>query len=129
MTMQHQTNFNKVQEWHRKFGCLHNDTPTFLAEDVIQLRLKLIQEEFDEIKKAVDNKDIVNLSKELADLLYVVYGMADTFGIPIDDVFGDVHVSNMSKLDENGNPIRRADGKILKSNLYKEPDLSWLLSK
>lgn len=124
----YKTNFNKVQEWHKKFGCLQNKKPTWLSYEKMELRLKLIDEEVNEIKEAVAKQDIINLAKELADLLYVTYGFADTLGIDLDAVFRDVHVSNMSKLDENGNPIRRKDGKILKSKLYKEPDLSWLTS-
>lgn len=120
---------NKVREFHEKFGLLINKSPTLLGEEDKQLRIELIQEEYKEVCEAMQTDNLINIAKELSDLVYVVLGTAISCGIPIDDVFRDVHVSNMSKLDENGNPIRRADGKILKSNLYKEPDLSWLLSE
>lgn len=122
------TNFEMVQEWHDAFGCLRNSKPTMFTREQADLRLKLIEEEFHEVMNAVDDQTLPNLAKELADLLYVVYGMADTMGIPIDLVFEQVHESNMSKLDADGSPLRRADGKILKGPFYKEPDLSWILS-
>lgn len=122
------TNFELVQEWHDAFECVRNPKPVLFTLEEANLRLNLIQEEFDEVKKALIKQDLPNLAKELADLLYVVYGMADTMGIPIDLVYQHVHASNMSKLDEDGKPIRREDGKILKGPYYKEPDLSWILS-
>jgi predicted HAD superfamily Cof-like phosphohydrolase len=115
-----------VQEWHDAFGCQRNDKPTLLTKDEAKLRIRLIQEEFWETIDAVDAQNLPNIAKELADLLYVVYGMADIMGIPIDLAFQHVHASNMSKLYENGLPIRREDGKILKGPNYKEPDLSWI---
>jgi len=122
------TNFQMVQNWHDAFECRRNDKPTFLGKDETKLRIKLIREEFWEVIDAVDDQNLADISKELADLLFVTYGMADTMGIPIDRVFKEVYESNMSKLNTDGTPLRREDGKVLKGPHYKEPDLSWILS-
>lgn len=88
------------------------------------LRYSLISEEFDEFTES-PNKE--NLLKELADIVYVVYGYAATYGLDLDEAFLRVHASNMSKLDDNGFPLKRDDGKILKGPNYKEPDLGDLI--
>lgn len=89
------------------------------------LRIYLIEEEFKEVsyelcKRNLNRKD---LAKELADLLYVVYGTAYVFNINLDIALQEVHRSNMSKLGDDGLPIRRADGKILKGPNYFEPEM------
>jgi len=71
--------------------------------------------------------NVVNLAKELADLLYVVYGTAAAYGIPIDDVYREVHRSNMSKLGPDGKPIYREDGKVLKGPNYTPADIQKVL--
>ena len=86
-----------------------------------ELRLGLIDEEFTELKDALDDNDIVEVADAISDLLYVVLGTAISYGIPIDKVFEEVHRSNLSKLDANGKPIRREDGKILKGPNFFEP--------
>jgi len=95
------------------------------------LRLSLIKEEYKEVKKVLDTTrsqyeeiDRSALAKELADLLYVTYGTALVFNIDLDTALLEVHKSNMSKLGDDGKPIRREDGKILKGKNYKEPDMS-----
>jgi len=89
------------------------------------MRLKLIEEECKEVHDADSTE---NLLKELADLVYVTYGMAATFGWDLDEAVRRVHASNMSKLGEDGKPIYREDGKVLKGPNYKKPDLSDLVS-
>lgn len=89
-----------------------------------RLRLKLVSEEFDEIC-ASETPD--NLLKELADIVYVAYGYAAAFGWDLDEALRRVHASNMSKLDDDGKPIIRDDGKVLKSVNYEEPDMSDLV--
>jgi len=84
------------------------------------LRLMLVKEEYAELLSATDEE---NLIKELADLVYVTYGYAATFGWNLDEAVRRVHASNMSKLDEDGQPIFREDGKVLKGPNYKEPYL------
>lgn len=84
------------------------------------LRLMLVKEEYAELISATDEE---NLIKELADLVYVTYGYAATFGWNLDEAVRRVHASNMSKLDEEGEPIFREDGKVLKGPNYREPYL------
>ena len=99
--------------------------------DLLKMRTKLIEEETKEVvqetlwEDAYGNPKInkAELTKELADLLYVTYGMAVTFGLPIDEVFERVHRSNMSKLGDDGKPIYREDGKVLKGPNYQPPTL------
>lgn len=121
------SNFEKVKEFHEKFELDKNKS----FNELLLLRLGLVTEEFLEVhdelyysirdSRAKDFRE--KLSKELSDLLYVVYGTAVTFGLPIDEVFDEVHKSNLSKLDKDGKPIYREDGKVLKGPNYKEPDL------
>ena len=100
--------------------------------DLVAMRMELIGEEVDEVLQELPTAYITGgaymdkaaLTKELADLLYVVYGMAVTFGLPIDEVFVRVHRSNMSKLGDDGKPIYREDGKVLKGPNYQPPDLT-----
>lgn len=122
------SNFERVQEFHR-IVCEHDydgKQPRLLPIETLQLRIKLIDEEETELKESHEEGDIVNCAKELADLLYVVYGMADEMHIPIDKVFKEVHKNNMSKLGPDGKPIRRSDGKILKPDSWKPLDMKKL---
>ena len=124
------TNFEMVKEFHRVYGQELNEK---LNQDAINkfkyLRLDLIKEEFTEIQKEFwpSRVDPVNLAKELTDLLYVVYGAGATFGIDLDKCFAEVHRSNMSKLGEDGKPIYREDGKVLKGPNYKPADLTTIV--
>jgi len=91
------------------------------------LRLKLILEEYDELDAANADRDLVAVADALSDILYVVYGAAHAYGIPIDECFDEVHNSNMSKLGKDGKPIYREDGKILKGPYFYEPDLKGIM--
>lgn len=96
-------------------------------DPLISLRYKLIEEEFEELSYAT-GEDLSNLLKELADMVYVIYGYAATFGWDLDEAVRRVHLSNLSKLDPiTGEPIRRDDGKVMKGEGYKEPDLGDLV--
>ena len=105
--------------------------------DLLKMRTKLIEEETKEVvqetlwEDAYGNPKInkAELTKELADLLYVTYGMAVTFGLPIDEVFERVHRSNMSKLGDDGKPLYRDDGKVLKGPNYQPPKLDDLFDE
>ena len=130
-----QSNFSKVKEFHKVFARTKDpETPTIPCDTAITLRLDLIEEEFievteelfDEVGSIKNDIDIAKVAKELADLLYVVYGTAGVFGIDIDAVFARVHKSNMSKLDDDGKVLRREDGKVLKSKNYQPPDFTGL---
>lgn len=126
------TNYQKVREFHSAFG---SDLDQKISPRLLDLRMSLISEETHEVQRemydpltytAKEDVDKAKLAKELADLLYVVYGTAATFGIDIDRVFDEVHQSNMSKLGENGKPVYREDGKVLKGPNYQPPKLDWI---
>lgn len=119
------TNFERVRQFNTVF-----DHPTSRELDPVRvsLRLKLIDEEFKEVIEAFQQKDRVQIAKELTDLLYVVYGAGDVFGLDLDECFRLVHESNMSKLGEDGKPIYREDGKVLKGPNYKPADLTKVVS-
>lgn len=117
----------KVQEFHDAFKIKSPDHATLspLSEknkDLHALRVNLIQEELDELKEALSENDIVEAADALGDLLYVVYGAACCFGLDMEPIFNEIHRSNMSKL-ENGKPIYRHDGKVLKGQNYTPPNL------
>lgn len=119
-----------VREFHTVMRTYSVDTPKIdLPIDVVELRKKLISEETKEVFEAVEKKDLVNLLKEYCDLLYVVFGGIVEHGLDdvIVEAFQLVQNSNMSKLDDNGKPIFREDGKLLKGPNYKAPDLSHLI--
>lgn len=109
------------------------DASEVINFDLSQMRFKLIEEELSELKSAADwgeslnKKRLCNLLKELADLQYVISGFAVTYGLPLEEAFLLVHESNMSKLGDDGKPIYREDGKVLKGPNYKAPDLRGLI--
>ena len=126
------TNFEKVKTFMKSFGQEVKDKPAVPPEDIVQLRLNLINEEFIELVNATDDstkekKKLIDVADALADLLYVVYGAGHAFGLDLDKCFQEVHESNMSKLDNNGKPIYRVDGKVLKSDTYRPPNLKKIL--
>ena len=97
--------------------------PTLSDFSTRELRLELIVEEVEELADAIDNEDLVEIADALTDILYVTYGAGHALGIDLDACFDEVHRSNMSKLDENGKAIYRADGKVLKGPNYFPPNL------
>ena len=121
------TNFEKVKEFHRQYDVITQTRPSFPDPDTVQLRVDLIEEELQELITGIAENDIVEVADALTDILYVVYGMGDVFGIDLDKTFAEVHRSNMSKLGEDGRPIFRADGKVLKGPNYSPPDLTKIL--
>jgi len=123
--MKAETLQGKLNTFHKAFGHPTDAvyTPSIL-NDTKALRIKLIQEEFAEVMDAVYyKKDEASILKELCDLVYVCVGFADTFGWNFDVAFNRVHASNMSKLGKDSKPLYRNDGKILKSDQYREPSL------
>ena len=120
------TNFEKVKTFMESFGQEVKDKPKLPDENIVDLRLNLINEEFIELLNATNEGDMVSIADALTDLLYVVYGAGHAFGLNLDKCFEEVHESNMSKFD-NGIPIYRDDGKVLKSDTYRPPDLEKIL--
>jgi predicted HAD superfamily Cof-like phosphohydrolase len=121
------TNYEKVKAFMEAFGQAVPARATMPDEETMQLRLKLIAEEVSEFAESVQENDIVNAAKELADILYVVYGAGLAMGINLDQVFHDVHNSNMSKLGADGKPVYREDGKVIKGPNYEKPNLLWVI--
>ena len=112
-----------VAEFHRKFDILVQEHPTIPGGPTQELRVRLIQEEFDELKEALAREDLVAIAKEMADLLYVVYGTAVSYGIDMKPVFEEVHRSNLSKVGG----FKRADGKWVKPPTYSPASVQPLL--
>ena len=127
--MKTETIQDKLQSFHKAFG--HPTDEEYITggnNATKALRVRLLHEEFTEVTSAISYKqNKAAILKELCDLVYVAVGFADTFGWNFDVAFNRVHTSNMSKLGENGKPIYREDGKIMKSSMYKEPYLEDLV--
>lgn len=118
------SNFEDVGLFMSTFGQEVKEKAEFPDNDTIALRLELIQEELNELREAIGNADIVEVADALTDILYVTYGAGHAFGIDLDKCFQEVQESNMSKLDHNGEPIYREDGKVMKGPNYFSPDLT-----
>ena len=95
----------------------------FQDDKITSLRFALIKEELDELRDAMDNKDIKEVADALTDILYVTYGAGHAFGINLDKCFKEVQNSNMSKLGLDGKPIYNDKGKVMKGPNYFKPDL------
>jgi len=117
------TPFELVGDFMEVFGQQVNCEPTLRDRETQDLRVDLISEELEELQLAITNNDIVEVADALTDILYVVYGAGHAFGIDLDECFMEVHESNMSKLGEDGKPIYREDGKVLKGPGYFPPNL------
>jgi len=113
-----------VEEFHKKFDILVHTSPTDASEDTRRLRIRLIQEEFDELKESMMEGNLAALAKEMADLLYVVYGTAVSYGIDMEPVFREVHRSNLSKVGG----YKREDGKWVKPPTYSPAKIEPLLA-
>ena len=127
MSNDFETNFEKVENFMIAFKQEVKTQPELADFNTAELRLDLIAEELDELSVAIDNDDIVEIADALTDILYVVYGAGHAYGIDLDECFNEVHDSNMSKLGEDGKPIYREDGKVLKGPDYFAPNLEGVL--
>lgn len=119
----------KVKEFHRAFNIPYNEIPTVeISEQRKELRYELMKEENDEYLEAVKSGSLVDTADALGDMLYILCGTILEHGMQykIDEVFNEINRSNMSKL-ENGKPIYREDGKVLKGSSYFKPNLSKIL--
>ena len=121
------SNFRKVGIFMKTFGQEVKDKPSFSTDKINKLRFDLIKEEFEELKDAIDKKDLLEVADALTDILYVTYGAGHAFGIDLDKCFEEVQNSNMSKLDENGKPIYNDSGKVMKGPNYFKPNLNQFL--
>ena len=118
------TNFNKVKIFMETFGQEVKTKPSFSSDKINTLRYDLIKEELEELKIAMENKDLLEVADALTDILYVTYGAGHAFGIDLDKCFEEVQNSNMSKLGEDGKPIYNESGKVMKGPKYFKPDLT-----
>ena len=118
------TNFEKVKTFMKTFGQEVKEKSSFSSDKINELRFNLIKEELEELRIAIDTKNLVEAADALTDILYVTYGAGHAFGINLDKCFNEVQQSNMSKLDDHGNPIYNDSGKVMKGPKYFKPDLS-----
>ena len=117
------TNFENVKLFMNTFDQEVKRSPKLPSEEVVDLRLDLIEEELQELTTASYNEDMVEIADALTDILYVTYGMGAALGIDLDKCFEEVQRSNMSKLGADGKPIYREDGKVMKGPNYSPPNL------
>ena len=118
------TNFEKVGLFMKTFGQEVKNKPGLSSDKINNLRISLINEELEELKQAMKNKDLKETVDALTDILYVTYGAGHAFGVNLDKCFDEVQKSNMSKLGEDGKPIYNEVGKVMKGPSYFKPDLS-----
>ncbi len=120
-----------VAEFHTIFKIGNADQIKLIDENDYLLRFNLIKEENEEYLEACKNNDIIEIADALGDQLYILFGTILKHGLEhkIEEVYDEIHRSNMSKLDENGRPIYREDGKVLKSNLYFKPNIKKILDQ
>ena len=129
----------QVASFQSAFGQKINNEPTLIESDTYKLRFELMKEENEEYLEACQNNDIVEIADALGDQLYILCGTILSHGLQykIEEIFAEIQRSNMSKLDNDGNPIingqngvfdeSRAMGKILKSSNFSEPNLKQFL--
>ena len=115
---------NNVQKFNKAFGIVTNNKPSLLSEQEFVLRYKLMMEELGEYRLACVQGDMLEVCDAIVDLYYVLTGMVVAHGLQdvVEDMFDEVHRSNMSKL-ENGKALYRHDGKVMKGSEYFKPNL------
>ena len=121
-----------VKTFHLAFKLGHRETPKAdLGTEKNKLRYRLMHEENEEYLEAANNNDLVEVADALGDMLYILCGTIIEHGLQhkIEEVFEEIQRSNMSKLDENGEPIYRQDGKVLKGPNYFKPNIKSILDK
>ena len=121
------TNFEKVGEFMKTFSQEVKSKSSLSSDKINILRINLIEEELEELKQSINQKNLLEVADALTDILYVTYGAGHAFGINLDKCFEEVQKSNMSKLGNDGKPIYSEKGKVLKGSNYFKPDLSKFL--
>lgn len=122
---------DQVREFHEAFGIPIKPKPEIPSTDRIDLRHNILIEEVEELRNAMLRGDLVETADGIIDCLYVIIGTAHECGMQdyIIQMFDEVHRSNMTKLDDNGKPIYREDGKVMKSKRFTRPDLKTILNQ
>jgi predicted HAD superfamily Cof-like phosphohydrolase len=121
----------QVKEFHDTFGISGEETPqAIISEADYTLRYNLMKEENEEYLEACKQGNLTEIADALGDKMYILFGTILKHGLQhkIEEVYNEIHRSNMSKLDANGKPIYREDGKILKSELYFKPNINGVLA-
>ena len=121
---------NRVEKFHDTFGIPNEYTPkATISNDLIDLRFKLMAEENEEYLEAAKNGDLVEVADALGDMMYILCGTILSHGMQhkIEEVFEEIQRSNMSKLGEDGKPIYREDGKVLKGPNYFKPNIAKII--
>lgn len=118
-----------LREFHETFDIHRRDRPSPPPPEVAALRQRLLEEEVAELAEAVRSGQLDRVAHELADVVYVTYGTALSYGIDLDEDLAEVHRANLSKLDHDGRPVRREDGKVLRSDRYRPPDIASVLRR
>ena len=118
------SNFERVRKFMETFGQEVKQKAEFPNDKITTLRYDLIKEELEELRIAMERKDIKEVADALTDILYVTYGAGHAFGINLDKCFEEVQSSNMSKLGEDGKPIYNDKGKVMKGPNYFKPNLN-----
>ena len=126
-----QNQLKSVKKFHQAFGVKISNKPTLeLSKDILKLRHSLMEEENNEYLKAVEEKNLIEVADALGDMLYILCGTILTHGFQnlIEDIFDEIQSSNMSKLGDDGKPIYRNDGKVLKGPNYKKPNFKKIIN-
>ena len=126
-----QNQLKSVKIFHQAFGVKISNKPTLeLSKDILKLRHSLMQEENNEYLKAVEENNLIEVADALGDMLYILCGTILTHGFQnlIEDIFDEIQSSNMSKLGDDGKPIHRNDGKVLKGPNYKKPNIKKIIN-
>ena len=118
------TNFEKVGVFMKTFNQDVKDSSSLSTDKINSLRISLINEELEELKQAISEKNLNEVADALTDILYVTYGAGHAFGINLDKCFEEFQKSNMSKLGKDGKPIYNEFGKVMKGPDYFKPNLS-----
>ncbi len=121
------SNFEMVGDFMEAFGQEVLYMPSMPDTNLAALRLDLINEEVQELRDGLGKRSMLEIADALTDILYVVYGAGHAFGIDLDECFNEVHRSNMTKLGEDGRPLYREDGKVMKGPNYEDPNLEQFL--
>jgi predicted HAD superfamily Cof-like phosphohydrolase len=122
--------FEQVKEFHRVYNVPMLAEPALPSAQRRSLRMSLLREEFTEYEEAEAQNDLVEIADALGDIVYIVMGTALEYGLPLDEIFNEIHRSNLSKLcPETGKPLYREDGKVMKSSAFTPPDIETILAK
>lgn len=126
-----QKQINQVKKFHEVFGAGILNSPTIPNADRVELRVRLITEEAQELIDGLNTGNLLEVCDGACDLLYVLLGTVLECGLQhkFEEMFDEVQRSNMSKTDANGKAILREDGKVLKSEFFSKPDLLTILEQ